>query len=579
MSQEGTTKTLMPTIGSVGRRDPTPHPALPVAVQAEYRRRGYWEDVTLAELVEGWARRDPDRLAVTGDDALTYAQLWERSRRVAGSLAASGIQAGEFVVAVMSNSWQGAVLAVASSVAGVALCPLSSRVSPTLVTNLFEQVGARGLVVQGELLAQEEWRTALETMRRQVHGPASIVVQGEAPPVHGYESFPSFDVCATSGPLMEQRDPDPGRPSLVISTGGTTGRPKSVLQSENALVYAARSFAAATEFTEADVHVAFGPYGHASGSVFEVYMPLVHGASMLPISRWRALPVAEAIARWGGTYCITVGTHMFDLLGLEPGTEPLLRSLRLVTSGAGPDHLFEDAERRFGFPVVRVFGLSECLGHAIGRAGDAPEIRLHRDGVPFAGVEHRVLDPLGAPVPLGTPGEYFCRAPSLFMGYFGQPELTAASLTPDGFYRTGDLMVEDGDGYLTWSGRLKDIIRRGGLQIDAVEIENMLSQHAKIAEVVVVGEPDLRVGERAVAVAVCADEHDRPDLEDLCSHLTSLGVGKESLPERLVFATSLPRTEFGKFHRVEIKKWLAQLPPSSGRPELAGQAGELETNT
>ncbi|HEY6379969.1 MAG TPA: class I adenylate-forming enzyme family protein [Candidatus Dormibacteraeota bacterium] len=561
MVEVGRTETSPPHAGSVVGHQPSPHPLLPAAVQAEYRRRGYWEDLTLADVVQGWARRDPDRVAIVGDESITYAELWDRSRRLAAALAAAGVQTGEFVVAVMSNSWQGVVLAVASSVAGVALSPLSSRTSPTLAMNLFDQVGARALVLQADLLGQEEWRAALATRRDH-----PIMLQGEAPPVSGYESLPSLEVCASAGPLMEQRDRDPGRPSLVISTGGTTGRPKSVLQCANALIYAARRFAAATDFTEADVHVAFGPYGHASGSVFEVYMPLLHGAAILPIARWQALPVAEAIARWGGTYCITVGTHIFDLLALEPGTEPLLRSLRLVTSGAGPDHLFEDAERRFGFPIVRVFGLSECMGHAIGRPGDTPEVRLHHDGVPFNGVEHRILDPLGEPVPPGTPGEYFCRAPSLFMGYFGQPELTAASVTPDGFYRTGDLMVEDARGYLTWSGRLKDIIRRGGLQIDAVEMENMLAEHPKIAEVVVVGEPDARVGERAVAVVVCRDENDRPGLEDLCRHLMSEGIGKESLPERLVFATSLPRTEFGKFHRVEIRKWLAEQTPTAPVP-------------
>jgi cyclohexanecarboxylate-CoA ligase len=566
MVEERRAETLTPNVGSVAGRGPSPHPLLPAAVQEEYRRRGYWEDLTLAEVVERWALDEPGRIAIVGDESITYGELWDRSRRVAASLAAAGVQTGEFVVAVMSNSWQGVVLAVASSIAGIVLSPLSSRISPTLAMNVFEQVGARGIVLQAGLLRQEEWRGAFETLQRQLPGRL-VMLQGEAPAQSGYASLPTLEASAASGPLLERRDRDPGRPSLVISTGGTTGRPKSVLHSDNSLVYVARRFAAATDFTEADVHVAFGPYGHVSGSVLEVCMPLLHGASILPIARWRALPVADAIARWGGTYCITVGTHLFDLLSLEPGTEPLLRSLRLVTSGAGPDHLFEDAERRFGIPIVRVFGLSECMGHAIGRPGDAPELRLHRDGVAFPGVEYRILDPLGKPVPQGMPGEYFCRAPSLFMGYFGQPELTAASVTPDGFYRTGDLMIEDADGYLTWSGRLKDIIRRGGLQIDAVEIENILSEHPKIAEVVVVGEPDPRLGERAVAVVVCGNEEDRPDLEDLCEHLTSRGVGNESLPERIVFAASLPRTEFGKFHRVEIKKRLAEHLGSALEPE------------
>jgi len=157
-----------------------------------------------------------------------------------------------------------------------------------------------------------------------------------------------------------------------LSTGGTTGKPKSVVHCDNTMIYAARRYAEATDYTENEVQVAIGPYGHASGSVFDIYMPLLCGASVLPNGRWQALSVAEAIAEFHGTYAMTVGTHLFDLLALEPGAEPLLSSMRLVTSGAGANQLFEDVERRFGFKVVRVFGLSPS---ASATRSHAPAIR------------------------------------------------------------------------------------------------------------------------------------------------------------------------------------------------------------
>ena len=556
MAQDSRTlERSQPSAVHAAKRAPSPHPLLPPEVQDDYRRRGLWEDRTLAEIVAGWAADDPARIAVTGEMPLTYAELWERARRLGGTLAEGGVGPGEFVLAVMSNSWQGVVLAVAASVAGVALSPLSSRASTTLVVNIAEQVGARGLVLEADLLADETWQTAFASLRAGLRG-GPVLLQGSPPRGSEYASLRTLEQSALSGPLMEQRDPDPGRVSLAISTGGTTGRPKSVLHCENSMIYASRRFAAATDFTQSDVLVAFGPYGHASGSVLEVVMPLLCGASILPNRRWKALPVAEAIARYGGTFCITVGTHMFDLLALEPESDGMLRSLRLVTSGAGPDQLFVDAERRFGFPIVRVFGLSECVGHAVGRPSDPAELRLHRDGVPFEGVDWMVRDAAGAPAPLGAAGEYLCRSPSLFMGYFGQPELTQSSVTEDGYYRTGDLMTADADGYITWSGRIKDVIRRGGLQIDALEMEQMLSEHAAVAEVVVIGEPDERLGERVVVVVVPRAGAAPLDLDGACAHLTSRGLGRESLPEKLVIAGSLPRTEFGKFHRVEIKRRL-----------------------
>jgi acyl-coenzyme A synthetase/AMP-(fatty) acid ligase len=371
-------------------------------------------------------------------------------------------------------------------------------------------------------------------------------------------SLPTLEQACTSGPEISQREKDPARAALVLSTGGSTGVPKGVVHCEEALVYAGRSFGRGTDFSEDDVYVAFGPYGHATGSVFDVYMPLLYGASILPNARWKAQVVAENIMRYGGTYCITVGTHVFDMLALAPGVEPLFESMRLVVSGAGPDHLFEDAERRFGFKVVRDYGLSECLGHAPGRPGDAAEVRLHKDGVPFPGLEYRITEPgTRNAVPPGQAGEYVCRGPSLFMGYCGQPELTGAVLTDDGFYRTGDLMIATDDGYLTCAGRIKDVIRRGGLQIDVIEMEKLLAEHPRVAEVVVVGTAHPRLGEQAVMVVIPKPD-ERPSLEDLIAHLVHRGLPKECLPERLVFTMSLPRTEWGKFNRVELRRWLAE---------------------
>jgi acyl-CoA synthetase (AMP-forming)/AMP-acid ligase II len=522
---------------------PSPHPLLPEELQAEYRRRGCWEDRTLAEIVQGWAERDPERVAITGPRAFTYEELWRSGRRLAGTLA-DRVAPGDFVLAVLSNSWQGVAAGVAASIAGVGLAPLSARISPTLALNIFEQVGARGVVLQGALLEREGWDEALAEMRKRAGNGPVLLTEG------------TFEEAAESGPEIDQRAWDPGRASLVLSTGGTTGLPKSVILYENALVWAAREMAVACEFTESDVHVAFGPYGHASGSLFEIYMPLLLGAQVLPIARWRPVPVAEAIAEYGGTYCITVGTHMFDLLELEEVAVPLLASMRLILSGAGPDHLYEGVEGRFGIPIVRCYGLSECMGHAVSPVHDPPERRLRFDGVVFPDVEYRIADPqTGEPVPQGTPGEYLCRAPSFFMGYMGQPELTQARLTADGLYKTGDLLVEQPGGYLRWEGRIKEIVRRGGLMIDAIEVSDLLSEHPRVAEVIVVGTPDPRLGERAVAVVV-PRPGERPGLDDLCAFLIERGLSKEVLPEELFFTDSIPRTEFGEFNRGEVRAWV-----------------------
>jgi acyl-coenzyme A synthetase/AMP-(fatty) acid ligase len=534
-----------------------PHPLLPPEVQDDYRKRGYWEDRTLADIMADKVLAHPDRLAVTGSRRFTYAELWAESRRLAGSLREAGLQPGEFLVALLSSSWQGVVLELAAVIAGVAFVPRASNLGPIGTSSLMDQLGARSLVLQGDLAARPEWQEALPLLRERMRG-RPLMVQGPVQAGSGFEDLPALESAAANGPEIDPVPLDPGAPCLVLSTGGTTGMPKSIIHCSNTLVFAARRFGAGTDYLESDVQVSFAPYGHAGGSVFDIYMPLYYSAAILPISRWQAQPVAEEISRYGGTFFITMGTHIFDLLKLGPEIDSMLAPVRLVTSGAGPDELYVEGEARFGFPIVRVYGCSEVPGHAIGRPSDPGELRWHRDGVPFEGLEYRVVDlDTGDPVAPGQPGEYQVRGPNLFMGYHGQPELTAQAVTPDGFYRSGDLLVESGDGYVTWAGRTKDIIRRGGLQLDPVEMENILAGAPEVHEVVVVGEPHPRLGEIAVIVAVAAPGA-TPTLENLCGRLLKQGIPKQNLPEKLVLTSGIPRTGVGKFHRAEVKSRLIE---------------------
>jgi acyl-CoA synthetase (AMP-forming)/AMP-acid ligase II len=526
------------------------HPLLPPELQEEYRSRGDWEGLTLAQIVEDWATRDPDRPAVVGPQPLTYGELWEQARRVAGALQDAGLKPGEFLVAVMSNCAEGLVLEVGASIAAAVYAPRSAHLSPAGAISLFDQLDARGLIIESRLLEKEGWDEALAELRRRLPD-RPVWLHGDDPEA----TLPTLAGAIAGGRPADPVEHDPGHPCLILSTGGTTGMPKSIVHSSETLVYAARRFGAAVGFGETDVHVAIAPYGHAGGSVFEMYMPLLHGASVLPVGRWKPHEVVETIERYGGTFFIAMGTHLYDLLALEPSPGPQLRSMRLVSTGAGPDQLFVDADREL-FKVVRVYGCSEACGHAFGRLDDPAEVRLHQDGIPFEGMEWRIADAEGNPVPPGTIGEYQCRGPNMFMGYYGQDDLTAKALTADGFYRSGDLMVESAEGYVSWTGRTKDIIRRGGLQIDPIEIETMLSRHPQIATVAVVGEPDPRLGERAVIVAVPAGE--RADLDALSAYLLREGLPKQSLPERLVYLHELPRTAVGKVHRVEVRRMVAE---------------------
>src|SRR5215213_5136902 len=315
------------------------HPLLPAELQAEYRRRGDWEGITLAEIVEQRAAEHPDRPAVVGPHQLTYGDLWEQSHRVAGALEDGGLKRGEFLVSVMSNCVEGLVLEVAASIKALTYAPRSAHMSPAEAINLFAQLDARGLILQRSMLERDGWSEAFEQLRERLQD-RPVWIHGET-----VDGLPTLAQAIESGHAIDPVEQDPGQPCLVLATGGTTGMPKSVLHSSETLVYAARNFGRAINYSADDVHVAIAPYGHAGGSVFEMYMPLLHGAAVLPIARWKPREVAREIERYGGTFFIAMGTHLYDLLALEPSPAPQLRSMRLVATGAGPDELFVDADR------------------------------------------------------------------------------------------------------------------------------------------------------------------------------------------------------------------------------------------
>jgi acyl-CoA synthetase (AMP-forming)/AMP-acid ligase II len=540
--------------GNGGTTTTYQHPLLPAELQAEYRRRGDWEGITLAQIVEQRAEAHPDRPAVVGPQPLTYGELWEQARRVAGALQDSGLEPGEFLVAVMSNCTEGLVLEVAASIAAAIFAPRSPHMSPAEAVNLFAQLDARGLILQRSVLEKEGWAETFGQLRGRLQA-RPVWLHGET-----VDALPTLAQAIEQGPAIDPVEQDPGHPCLVLATGGTTGMPKSVMHCSETLVYAARNFGRAIGYSADDVHVAIAPYGHAGGSVFEMYMPLLHGAAMLPIAQWKPRDVVDTIERYGGTFFIAMGTHVYDLLALEPSAARQLRSIRCIATGAGPQEIFVRCDDEL-VPVVRVYGLSEAVGHALGRLEDPAQVRALQDGIPFEGMDWRIVDPQGDPVAPGTIGEYQCRGPNMFMGYYGQDDATAQAVTEDGYYRTGDLMVLSPEGYVSWTGRTKDIIRRGGLQIDPIEIEGMLSRHPQIATVAVVGQPDMRLGERAVIVAV-PEAGERADLQDLCAYLQREGLPKRSLPERLVYVEDLPRTGVGKVHRVKVRNMIAEEAPA-----------------
>lgn len=340
-----------------------------------------------------------------------------------------------------------------------------------------------------------------------------------------------------------------GEGVLIGMTSGSTGRSKGVVHRESALRYAVEQEAAATGLQPGDAVGIVVPVSAAPAFAFGVYAALVLRSAALLSSKWSPPAALERLATHQARWLMCVPTQVLQLSAAAVDRPGVLSAMRAITVGGGPMEYraLQDAEERLGTTVLRVFGMSECLGHTTPALDDPPQVRLGRDGRPFPGTDLRIVDGEGHVLGVGEVGRAQVKGPSLFLGYAVDGRLAPPELTPDGYLDSGDLMVRHPDGTVQVSGRIKDVIIRGGRNISIVEVESALLADERVQAACVVAVPDPVLGERVAALVVT----DHPDLTlaSVTQTLARNGVAKVVWPEHLVLVDALPTTHVGKVSR------------------------------
>lgn len=359
----------------------------------------------------------------------------------------------------------------------------------------------------------------------------------------------------------------PGRwgDGVVIGlTSGSTGRAKGVVQSEAALRYACRSTIDATGLQPGDPIGAVVPLSSAAAVCFGLYLPLLLGGPILLTERWSPPDAVRMLSEHGARWTMCVPTMALQM-GMQAPESGMLSAMTAMTVGGGPMDrgALARAEQRLGTRILRVFGMSECLGHTTSRPSDPHDVRLGTDGVPFPGTRLRVVDESGTVVPAGTAGRAQVRGPSLYAGYARSGTVGAPDLTADGYLTTGDLMSIDAEGRVSVRGREKDIIIRGGRNIDIHEVESAVARHPAIDQVCVVPIPDEVLGER-VAVLLVTPQREF-GMEALQEHLRDAGLAKNKWPEHVFVVDGLPQNRVGKLSRPDATR-LARSLAAEGEP-------------
>jgi cyclohexanecarboxylate-CoA ligase len=352
-------------------------------------------------------------------------------------------------------------------------------------------------------------------------------------------------------PLALGEEVDPADLAVVLFTSGSTGTPKAAMHTHRGLAWKARLMSAVHGLTADDAILMPAPLAHVSGLLNGVLLPGASGMRVVLMAKWEPERALELIEAEGITFMIGPPTFFVSLMSAPGFSSDRVASIRLISSGgAGVTPAFVDqASAAFGAVVKRTYGSTEAPTVATSHAGDPIDRARDTDGRPTGEVE-LATDP--------ATGELLLRGPELFVGYV-DVTATAAAFTDDGWFRTGDLASIAPDGWLTVTGRMKDVIIRAGENISAAEVEGHLEAHPSVRQAVAVGAPDERLGETVVAFVVADAGF---DLAACREWFAARGVTRFKTPERVVVVDQLPLLAAGKPDRAALKARAAAAFPS-----------------
>jgi acyl-CoA synthetase (AMP-forming)/AMP-acid ligase II len=526
------------------------------ALRERYLADGWWDDDTFARFIERRVASNPAlRVRVWSDlrPAVTTAgELEARAAGLAGGFARRGLGPGDVIAYQMPNWLETLEVLWAGFRVGATMVPIIHFYGPREVEFILRQSGARALVTCSSFGAVDHLEN-LRTFRAGLDGLETVVISGDGPAAGAVPG--AIDLADLQGgdPLAEPADVDPDTVAMIGYTSGTTADPKGVVHSHRSLLAEVRQLAA--NMMHSDPTVMASPLAHMTGMLGGSLVPMQNGVPIELIDRWDpgrvlALMAESGIGAGGGATIFL--TSLLDHPDFGP--EHIAVMPRMGLGGAPVPAAVAARAEALGIKVTRAYGSTEHPSITGSTIHDPQHDRNATDGRPLPGVDIRLVDDDGAEAPVGEPGEILSRGPDLFVGYT-DPALTA-KVFDGGWYRTGDVGVLDGNGCLTITDRVSDIIIRGGMNLSAAEIEERVASLETIAEVAVVAAPDARLGEHACAVIRVVPGATAPDLPELQAHLEANGLPRQKWPEELRVVEDFARTPSGKIKKRDLRAML-----------------------
>jgi len=516
----------------------------------KYNRLRWWAGLTFGDILDKAADIYPDKDAlVDGRSRLTYSQVREMANKLAIALMELGIKTMDRVLVQFPNWSEFVYSYFALQKIGAIPVLLIDRYRKYEISHLFRLTGATAWIVPEKYEKTDYLPIIDDVLKDNSRVKKVIVVRGERHKhlVNLESLIEQAELTKRNLNRLAKRRPDPMQVAHMGPTGGTTGLPKVVPRTHNDYLCRVEYAARAWELTSNDIMLITAPIGHDLSFSLGLCTTLFTFGKVVMLDSTQAEDICRTIQKERVTAVAWTPTFASRLINFEGLKEYDLSSLRKMYCGGGAStaQLIRDVSQKLGCIYVNAYGGTEGMKTQT-RLGDDLELVCRSIGKPTCPYDvYKIVDSKGKELPRNAQGELVIKGPGIFTGYYNAPEENKKAFDKHGFFRTGDLAMMDDAGNITLTGRIREMINRGGESISAVEIENLISAHPGVASVAVIGMPDPVMGEK-----VCAYIQPKPgsktDFEGIISFLKAKRASVLQLPERIEFVDSLPLTQAKK---------------------------------
>lgn len=523
---------------------------LPEELMARYRREGLLVTHSLSRVLARVAEPWPWLPAVKqGDRQLSYGDVGRLVQRAAAYLREAGVRQGDVVCWQVPNWWESYIVALAIWQLGAVSAPIAPIYREHELRQILDQLAPSAVIAAGSHRSSNN-AEVLADLVADLNIPlaARIVVRGSQP------GWVDFETVMTHSGFLAPVDTDAEAPAAVLYTSGTSSAPKGVILTARAMLADCACVIRTWGLGWSDAGYMPATMGHVTGLLLGVLTPAMCGAQTVLADGWEPGQAAREMAASNVTFSGGATVFLRELTEAvrEQGGAPL--SIKHYTCGgaAVPPEVMTAAEE-LGIPAFRCYGMTENSSVTFGNRTYPFETRALTDGPVAQGVDVKIVDLDGRALESGQDGEILVRGPERMSGYV-DASANKDALDAEGWFHTGDVGRLSQDRFLTVTGRLKEIINRGGEKFSALEIEDLLRRHRSVRDAAVVGAPDARFGEVPAAFVVAEESI---AVDDISALLADLGLAKQKIPVHWRFVSALPVTASGKIKKSELVQRLA----------------------